>query len=270
MAVALYGLLLLLNQQTGLMIENSLTWVFIFPIYIFAAMSTPAAAGCAAASMALLTFLFGGFSTWFYSWTSLATGLAGGITLKKDWPSSWRMALMFVIQFVGNMLMIFVWAGIFDMDLSEDFAMITQYVPWLDPWIFATLFAALLALSIVICVQFVGSTLLRLLHIPTRPLTPVTQIAPHPWIAWLFVGTMAVFAVCPNMVLWNMEVRNLLLLVLVPCFLYLDYYGAVVLLQRCVRTGHTGWSPLIIFGTFIPGPCFIWAIVGLVKAIWRR
>ena len=59
MCVAIYGLLLLLNQQTGLMIEASLSWVFIMPILLYSASQGVRAGLVTGISMGLLSFLFG-------------------------------------------------------------------------------------------------------------------------------------------------------------------------------------------------------------------
>ena len=68
MATALYAILLLLNQQTALTIELSAPWLFAFPILIYTAMHGRSISGVVAISMALMTFLFVSFTTWFYLW----------------------------------------------------------------------------------------------------------------------------------------------------------------------------------------------------------
>lgn len=267
MVCALYAVLLLINQQTALMLENSLTWIFIFPIYLYAAQAPTAAALCAGTAMALESFLFGGFTTWFYSWTSILTGLAGGIALHKQMASSLRMLLMFVIQFAGTLLILFLWAGIFDMDLTEDFAMVQAVVPWLDPWVFMILFAAVMAFTMALCVHVVGAAICRKLHIPVRPLTPISQIRGHSWVGWAFLVTLALFFLFSGMVLWNIEVRNLLILALAPELVYLDYYGAICALRRC----HTRLMVFfIIMGTIIPGIQMILAAIGLFHTLRRK
>lgn len=267
MVCALYAILLLINQQTALMLENSLTWIFIFPIYLYAAQAPAAISCCVAAAMALESFLFGGFTTWFYSWTSIATGLAGGIALHKQAPSSWRLLIMFVIQFIGTMLILFLWAGIFDMDLTEDFAMIKAWIPWLDPWVFTVLFAAVMAFTMALCVHVVGAAACRKLNIPTRPLTPVSRIKGHRAVAWAFLVTLALFFLFPDMVLWKIEVRNLLILALVPELVYLDYYGAICVLRRLIGTNKRFLVFFVIMGTIIPGVQMILAAIGLLHAL---
>ena len=63
------------------MIEASASWLFVFPVLIYTAMSGPKSGAIVGVAMALMTFLLGGFTTWFYSWTSLITGYVYGLGL---------------------------------------------------------------------------------------------------------------------------------------------------------------------------------------------
>ena len=74
MVCALYGILLFINQQTALTIESSMNWIFTFPVLIYTGMYGSNMGGIVAVAMAMMTFLFGGFTTWFYSWTSILIG----------------------------------------------------------------------------------------------------------------------------------------------------------------------------------------------------
>ena len=65
MVCAIYGVMLLVNQQFALALEESMSWLFAFPILIYAAQNPVAIAGVCALAMALESFLFCGFSTWF-------------------------------------------------------------------------------------------------------------------------------------------------------------------------------------------------------------
>lgn len=46
----------ILNQQTGLMIEASASWLFVFPVLIYTAMSGPKSGAIVGIAMALMTF----------------------------------------------------------------------------------------------------------------------------------------------------------------------------------------------------------------------
>lgn len=74
MVCAIYGALLFLNQQSALMIESSASWIFAFPVLIYTAMSGVKMGALVTVCMGLMTMFFGGFTTWFYSWTSLLIG----------------------------------------------------------------------------------------------------------------------------------------------------------------------------------------------------
>ena len=96
MAAAIYALLLFLNQQTALGVETAIPWLFIFPIYLYAAASPFQASFTCALAMILETFLFGGFTTWFYSWTGILSGFLAGAAIRKGASGQVRLAILFV------------------------------------------------------------------------------------------------------------------------------------------------------------------------------
>ena len=97
MCVAIYGLLLLLNQQTGLMIEASLSWVFIMPILLYSASQGVRAGLVTGISMGLLSFLFGSFTTWFYSWSALLIGYLYGVGVHQQFRHRTNFFLCFLL-----------------------------------------------------------------------------------------------------------------------------------------------------------------------------
>ena len=103
MCVAIYGLLLLLNQQTGLMIEASLSWVFIMPILLYSASQGVRAGLVTGISMGLLSFLFGSFTTWFYSWSALLIGYLYGVGVHQQFSPfapTFSIAFSFLPQLI--------------------------------------------------------------------------------------------------------------------------------------------------------------------------
>lgn len=265
MTAAIYAILLFLNQQTALGIETAMPWLFIFPIYLYAAAAPVQASFVCALAMILETFLFGGFTTWFYSWSGILSGFLTGVAIRRGLSGQIRLVILFVCQFIGNLLTMLVWAALFGMDLTEDFAMVRELVPWLDLKAFVLIFAAVLSLMTAVCVHLVGAALLLRLHIPCPPITPVTRIRPVKWLVWLSAGAALLFLLLPNMVLLTEEVRSWLLAAALCGMVYLDYLGCVRILQKCVASGHRGWAPVAVIGAFVPGLQLVWVIQG---ALW--
>lgn len=96
MVCAIYGIMLFANQQFALAIEDGMSWIFAFPILIYAAQNPSSVAAVCAAAMALETFLFGGFTTWFYSWTSIVIGYLYGIGIYRRWSSDIKLVVTFL------------------------------------------------------------------------------------------------------------------------------------------------------------------------------
>lgn len=269
MAAAIYALLLFLNQQTALGIETAMPWLFIFPIYVYSAASPLQASFPCALAMILETFLFGGFTTWFYSWTGILSGFLTGAAIRRGLSGQLRLGILFVCQFVGNLLTMFLWAGIFDMDITEDFAMIRGFIPWLDMKVFIVIFCVVLSVMTAVCVNLLGAALLQRLHIPCPPITPVSRIRPNRTLVWLSIASVILFVVCPSVIVWKEEARNWLLPAVMCAMMYLDYLGCVRFLQKCVATGHRSWAPVAVIGAFVPGLQLLWVIQGMLWGLQK-
>ena len=140
MVCAIYGVLLFLNQQTGLMIEASASWLFVFPVLIYTAMSGPKSGAIVGVAMALMTFLLGGFTTWFYSWTSLITGYVYGLGLFYQWRNMTNFLICLVFSVLSNVCTVVVWSYLFGYDLVSEFESFRAIIPFIDRGVVIILF----------------------------------------------------------------------------------------------------------------------------------
>ena len=151
MVCALYGILLFINQQTALTIESSMNWIFTFPVLIYTGMYGSNMGGIVAVAMAMMTFLFGGFTTWFYSWTSILIGFIYGIGLYKRWGHVLNFSICAILSVISSALIIYLWAGIFGYDLATEFADILAIAPWIHLQVLVFVFVILLGILQAFC-----------------------------------------------------------------------------------------------------------------------
>ena len=170
MVCAIYGVLLFLNQQTGLMIEASASWLFVFPVLIYTAMSGPKSGAIVGVAMALMTFLLGGFTTWFYSWTSLITGYVYGLGLFYQWRNMTNFLICLVFSVLSNVCTVVVWSYLFGYDLVSEFESFRAIIPFIDIGVFIILFVAFLSLLQALCIHLVSLMICIRMHLPYRPL----------------------------------------------------------------------------------------------------
>ncbi|MBB5182406.1 DUF2232 domain-containing protein [Catenisphaera adipataccumulans] len=262
MVCAIYGLLLFLNQQTGLMIESSASWLFVLPILVYTAMYGAKVAGIAALAMCLMTFLFGGFTTWFYSWLSILSGYVYGSGVFRRQKNSVNFLLVFLISFVSTILMVYLWAAVFDLDLMSDFKMIVQYFPsvrW-DAFVLAVVVA--MALLEALCIHLVGILLCTRLRIAMRPLNGIDSIESPRWVGIVSLVIWLVYFFGQSMVKLSPEWQTAVQAALFLDAMALDFYGVVYFMTLTVRKGSRKRAPLAILGAFIPVLQILWILSG--------
>ncbi len=262
MTCAIYGALLFLNQQTGMAIETGASWIFIFPILIYTSMYGMKVSSIVAVSMALMTFLFGSFTTWFYSWFSIISGFIYGIGIYHKQKNITNFILLFIVSFISNFLMIYIWAGIFGMDMTEDFMFIHQYLPQIRLEAFMFVVVVLLALLESLCVHLLSLMICIRLHIDIHPIQPITRIKSPRWVGVVSIIIWIIFIFSQNRVLLNDDFTNIVqVLWILDCAL-LDFYGVVYFMSIVSIHQQRKRAPFAILGAFIPLLQLVWMMSG--------
>lgn len=266
LCLSLYGVLLLFNQQTGLLIESMMNWVFILPILIYSAKAGPYPGGITAFSMAILSFLFGTFTTWFYSWSAILIGFVYGAGLYKKIRHSMNFVISFGITFISYVLMIYLWAGIFGMDLSVDFAWISEIVPFLDFQAFCFLFAFFISFVQTLCIHMLAILLCARLKIPMRELGSLKTLhgSKSVGIISLVIGVFFFFG--QNVVeysIWSSVIQILFFINLGV----LDFLGTLYLMEYGITHRIPKFTILAVLSAFIPILNFFWMLLGLCDCL---
>ena len=269
MACALYGLLLLINQQTALTIELSFPWLFAFPILIFTAKYGKSISVVVAISMALLTLLFGSFTTWFYSWMAIVSGLIYGWGIDHKWKHTINFMVAFVISFIGNAMIIYLWASLFGYDLTSDFAWFSQYFPDIHMqtlmFLFVLVSAMLHALPIhMLAIKVCSRMKIEMAHFHS----PIEMRSPR-WFGILSLLVGILFFLSQSMVELSEGVQVVLQVLFIVDLIILDYLGVIYFLSLCIVNNQRKRIPFSIIGAWIPIVQWIWVISGLMDCLFQ-
>lgn len=262
MVCAIYGALLFLNQQSALMIESSASWIFAFPVLIYTAMSGVKMGALVTICMGLMTMVFGGFTTWFYSWTSLLIGYFYGLGVFKRFKNMTNFIFCFILSIIANLCIILLWSTLFGIDFYEDFLMISQYIPFISLKVFTYLMIGMLGLLQALCIHLVALMVCMRMHMDIVPLQPLSKVQSPRWVGVCSVVVWISFFFIQNVIKCPTGIVDLAQIVFfVDCALLL-YFGVVYFMSLCVKYQKKRWSFLSIFGAFIPGLNLLWILMG--------
>ena len=120
MIVAIFGVLLLLNRQTGGLFEETFLFLFPLPMVIFAAKYGWKDSLPVLFCMAITSFLFGTFSTIFYAISEAFIGLVYGSCLYSKKDRTKTVVLLLFLSVVANLLSSVVLASLFGYNLQGE------------------------------------------------------------------------------------------------------------------------------------------------------
>ena len=235
MVCAIYGALLFLNQQSALMIESSASWIFAFPVLIYTAMSGVKMGALVTICMGLMTMFFGGFTTWFYSWTSLLIGFIYGVGVFKHAKNMTNFIICFILSIIANLCIILLWSTLFGIDFYEDFRLISQYIPFISLKVFTYLMIGLLGLLQALCIHLVALMVCLRMHMDIIPPQPLSKVQSPRWVGIGSVVVWIAFFFVQNVIECPTGIVDLAQVIFfVDCILLL-YFGVVYFMSLCVK-----------------------------------
>lgn len=267
MMCAIYGLLLFFNQQSGLTIETSANWLFAFPVLIFTCMYGNYAGGIVAIAMVLMTFLFGGFTTWFYSWSAILIGYLYGSGLFHKRSHMSNFLLTSILSIVSCALIIYLWAGIFGYDIHSDFKDILAFFPMIHLRVVVFLFVIVMGLMQALAIHLIALMICIRLKLEIEPLKPVTKMFPPRWFGIVSLGMCILYVLNQNMLHLSLDITDLIQVITIIDLLVLDYFGVLYFLNKVIQKSQRRLAFFAIFGAFIPIVNFIWVIAGLLDCL---
>lgn len=268
MVCAIYGAILFLNQQAALMIEASASWIFVFPVLIYTAMNGAKLGLITCTAMGLITFLFGGFTTWFYSWTSLVTGYVYGLGIFYHFKNMTNFGLCFIFSLISNVCTVLVWSALFGIDPISEFMSIKTWLPFINLQVFIILFVLFLALLQALCIHLIAIMVCMRMHIPFTPLQPISQQKSSKMVGILSLFIWGIFFLCQNVVECSKGAQDIIQIIWFIDCAFLLYYGIIYFMHYCVIHNWRKLSFFVIFFAFIPVINFIWMFMGELDCLF--
>ena len=269
MVCAIYALILFLNQQTALFIESGFPWIFVFPILIFTAKTNGYAGFVCTIGMAFETILFGGFTTWFYSWTSLLIGYAYGLAIQKKWSNNAKLFITFLFTAISYVLIFLFWSKMFELDFTADFEMIHKILPFMNLPAFLAIVVLFLSLLQTLCVHLVAILICSRMKIEIAPVKKVYEIRAPKWVGIVSILIFAVFFLTQNVIECSKGIQDIFLVLWFADMALLDYYGTVFMLNKIrknkKRQIQSFW---ICLGAFTPIVQLVWVAMGELDCLF--
>lgn len=122
MSTAIFGMLLLLNRQTGNLFQDLFVFLYPVPMVAYTAMYGWKSGLPVLAAMSLLSFLFGGFTTIFYAVTQALIGLIFGGCLYHKVDMAKTLFVVMALSAVVNVLNTVVLGFLFGIDINQEIA----------------------------------------------------------------------------------------------------------------------------------------------------
>ncbi len=120
MAVAIFGLMLFLNRQTGTLFEEFLLFVYPLPMVAYAALYGFGSGFAALLAMAFISFFFGDIISIFYAIAQAVTGWIFGGCLHRRVDQTKTLFLVMLLSVIMNLVDIIFMSFLSGMDLTAE------------------------------------------------------------------------------------------------------------------------------------------------------
>lgn len=120
MVTAIFGVLLLLNRQTGSLFQDIFLILYPIPMVAYSAIYGCKSGIPVLVAMSLISFLFGNFTTIFYAVTQAAIGLVFGGCLHHKVDMTKTLFAVMVLSAIVNVLNTVVLGFLFGIDLNQE------------------------------------------------------------------------------------------------------------------------------------------------------
>lgn len=260
--IALYGLLILINQQLSLAIEGYMPWLFALPIFIYSVREPLKASLCVLASMALITLIFSGVTTWLFALVYLLAGFLYGKGVSLGMSRTAIMVTVFVLLCLSGWLSTVVFASVFGYNLNEELASIEKMVPWLNPQILISLVVLVSAALETLVVHLASQVLSMRLKLDLPEPKTIWDLQPRPWTALLLIVLLILSGLSLSVIECPVFLQTLLVLATGLDLMFMDYRGCAAVLRWLQNHNKGKLVFFAVLGAFVPPVCLLWAALG--------
>lgn len=278
MMVAMLGIMLFVNRQFANMIEFFMYWVLTFPILIYTAKYGMKYGALTALCMMLLSFMISSFTTIFYLFCCVITGLIYGEGVRRRWKNGWLLLLTGLFTFISYVITTIVLASVFGYDPKEDVElvrMLLQFVnissssvnmQYLVPAI-VVMSAVLMSVLQTICIHLLAHILMQRLKIEAREMTSLFDLHVPKYMGIIIIIIWILF-LARNVLKLNQEVSGILFIIFLCAFIFALAYGVLTCMMWSIAIHKRAFVFLIVIGVFIRYVQDLIAIVGILDMLF--
>lgn len=270
MVTAIFGVLLLLNRQTGGLFQEVFLFIYPIPMVAYAALYGVKSGIPALGAMTLLSFLLGDFTTVFYAITQAFVGLVFGGCLYHKVDMTKVLFVVMLLSAVASVLNIILLEFLSGVDLNQEVEEMQTMMNWMFdqanvvvPEIMRT--ANYLKQILVVSVILVGVVqgfivyeisllILRRLRFPVQKPKSVFLYVPPKWTGYGALLAFFLYNTGVTRPFENELLQNTLLVVGIFGYLYLLCFGFIgillILKVRFPRIGILGFF-ICLLGLFM-------------------
>lgn len=264
MLCALYGVFLLANTFTGLVVESAFPFIFAIPILVCALKEPRNISLCALAAMIVLSFLLGNFTTWVIGISNLMAGWIFGNGIHQRKPMLTTSLWCLGVLCLSNYLQMNFWATLFGFSGQEDYGLIRQILPisWQSFLLFSSFLFGLLETVSIGCLAIIVTLKVYHYHFDFSYLFGFHLSLPK-WFLFFFLLWTTLWLTnlyAPFLPRWA---DDLLFLGFGVCLVLLIYKGCEGLVQKAKRSKKKWLVSLALCSAFLPPLCFFDALYGL-------
>lgn len=240
MMCALYAIVLLINRQTGGMIEYYFLFALPIPLVVYSARYGFKSSLVVCTSVFFVSFMFALPETWFYVITSMFVGTTYGSLVRKKVKNGILLTLTTSVSVIFTVLTTVVFASFFGFNVSEELMIYEQLInemmqgtsaqlPMTVGKFVMIIFALATVLTGVmegILVHVLSNVLLRRLKIEVHKIQPLSNWNSPKWAGYLafIVFSLGSFS---SYVTINETMQTVLLIAMTMAMLYLGIFGYI-------------------------------------------
>lgn len=251
MIVAIFGVLLLVNRQTGGFFEGFFMFVFPIPMVAFSAKYGWKDSLPVFVCTVLIAFLFGTFTAIFYAISMSFIGMVYGSCIKAQKDMNRTLVLVVLLSAAAELICTVALASLFGIDINQDIMVmqdglnqmfeqagvdgaalqqIMNYDYLRNMYIVSV---GVLGACEGLIVYYLSLQILRKLRYPVRKPLPLTSYYPSRVSGYIALALVVVYIMTTSRPMANEMAQNILQSAGICGVIYLTFFGFIALLMVC-------------------------------------
>lgn len=246
MMAAIAGVILLINRQTGGLMEDLLLFAFPLPMVFYGAKYGWKDSWLVYAGIVLLSFIVGTPQTVFYVASESLIGMIYGCGIYKKEPTGKLILVTIVLAVAVNMVTMVLLSQFFGYDITSEMSaykdmlldvgkqtgVVVVGTGNIDAFI-RNIFVVSTVLTGVmegVVTHLISRILLKRLRIYVAPIRSIFEFFPPKWTGYLGIAGLIAYSISMSRPLADPNMNNLLQAAGMACILYLSFFGFVAVL----------------------------------------